>query len=356
MLIVCLYFRETIGEVTWEQPAVSKIIRKHQDATSASRIPPGPIFRSAVGLDCHNGKGKKQNGSRSSGRNCNDGLEAKMINRGWIWGHKVLTIHGLLMIFAWTACSNCLIFCSRFLKEASPIQIGSGCAGIGAWLWSHIIWVYLAAVALWTSVGLVGLHDPGPICELFETSKDTNTCTAKGGTHKVLGGMALTFFHMSFLTGWFRPQYSSKMRILLIVYHVVCGYVAKYFGCKISNLLCHISLNSWVLNDDPWFDLQFSVLALLTVPRLTGKSTILFLCLMEIFFWLVFIVATLIQQTMDTRDGSHTRDRKCLPVQEAIDTVEFTPNRTWRSILFPAYVVIQIALFCAFCIFQLGIF
>lgn len=237
----CGEWEDGIGPGTWDRPKVVEEIENVSLGDSYITQKPVIIEQILLPDDCaYNNEtevrdkfAKSKTGDRNPFRQaCPESFETDLGTSGYKWGqNNIITLHTALLLFVWTVGSNALIYTARFLKEASFAEKGSGCFGIGKWMWEHLAFTYLNHTALIAGVMMMIFLDQEALCKLFDSKKETQDCLAFGTVHKIMGAIACLFYFMAYLTGWFRPK-SKTLRNIIIYYHAGCGYLSKYIGCK----------------------------------------------------------------------------------------------------------------------------
>ncbi|CAL8129961.1 unnamed protein product [Orchesella dallaii] len=313
----CGEWEWTIGAPTWPVPPVS--IDNLEITENYTYVTPKPIIYKKLNQceEVRDEFGKNPDGGRNRTDKCErDATFDERLNRnGWRLAQTVLKIHGLAMIFTWTVASNCLIYSARFLKEATIMEKGTGCFGIGMWMWDHIFWLYIGFGSMWTGVGLfVMLPDLKPVCNAYDSKEVTMDCFDYGIFHEAFGWFAVVLYHAGYFTGFIRP-YNVTVRKALVWYHCVSGYVAKYIG-----------------------------LLGLATAMFSKKSSIILLVSSELSFLVLVGIGTFIQISMDKKILFFQR-RILHPVPEAIDTFIDPPYQFFRMILFPILIVTQLGFF-----------
>lgn len=251
-------------------------------------------------------------------------FDGRLARKGKLWGQNIfLFLHEALMVFTWTVACNCLIYASRFMKEASFAEKGSGCFGIGKWMWDHFLWMYIAIMTCSAAYFVVAFADIEILCRIYDKTNEDDTdwnekCLESAFLHNFIGLLAIFFFVLSFVTGWYRPE-GSVFRMFLIVIHMLSGYAAKILGIVsmfFTNFVYQLQLYRMV-----------------------------FLGLIEGTFIGFCVAGTIVQYLMDRQMQFRVRDRKCCPLPEGIDTFTEPPMRTIRALLYPALIVVQVLCF-----------
>lgn len=232
----CGEWEENIGKPTWPQPPVVSVIQEINIAEVYITFAPIHLNQNNDSCEERDRYAKNQNNSRVGEIYCQTGnFDDDLAYKGFNFGKTLLTAHSVLMVFSFTVGSNCLIYCARFLKEASFAEKGSGCFGVGKWLWEHIFFTYLCFASILFGAFLVGFTETIDVCKIYDDHSTTESCQEGDLLHRLIGSVAVFLFIMGFVSGWVRPK-NKVLRLIVIWYHAISGYLAKYIGCKCSFL------------------------------------------------------------------------------------------------------------------------
>ncbi len=229
----CGEWEEVIGKPNWTQPPVTTIIDEiNVEEVYITFAPIYFDFRGNDSCEERDRYAKNRNNSRFGQVYCQEGnFDDDLANKGANFGKTLLTAHSVFMVFTFTVGSNFLIYCARFLKEASFAEKGSGCFGVGKWLWEHIFFTYMCFTCIFFGTYIFAYNEPIDICKIYNDHEVTESCQLWDLPHRLVGSIAVFIFIMGYVSGWVRPK-NKLLRSIVIWYHIVSGYLAKYIGCK----------------------------------------------------------------------------------------------------------------------------